>query len=72
MAFVHLSPPDDQGYCTYGVESGLTKGPAESANIDHRRNKRTNAHDVGDTQVHISKLDAIVPVRLPVGRNPHA
>ena len=31
VALVHLSPPDEHGFCSYGVEVGLTKAPAESA-----------------------------------------
>ena len=30
VAFVHLSPPDQHGYCSFGVEVGLSKSAAES------------------------------------------
>ncbi|MCX6999315.1 MAG: 4-hydroxybutyrate CoA-transferase, partial [Candidatus Sumerlaeota bacterium] len=33
VAFVHVSPPDEHGFCSLGVEVGLTKSPAESAKI---------------------------------------
>jgi 4-hydroxybutyrate CoA-transferase len=70
VAFVHLSTPDDQGYCTYGVESGLTKGPAESAKIIIAEINEQMPRLLGDTLVHISKLDAIVPVNYPLAEIP--
>jgi acetyl-CoA hydrolase len=33
IALVHLSPPDNYGFCSFGIEVGLTKSPAESAKI---------------------------------------
>jgi len=33
VAMIHVSPPDEHGFCSLGVEVGLTKSPAESARI---------------------------------------
>jgi 4-hydroxybutyrate CoA-transferase len=33
VALIHVSPPDEHGFCSLGVEVGLTKSPAESAKI---------------------------------------
>ena len=33
VAMVHLSPPDEHGFCSFGVEVGLSKTLAESAEI---------------------------------------
>ena len=33
VAMIHVSPPDEHGFCSLGVEVGLTKTPAESAKI---------------------------------------
>jgi len=33
VAMVHLSPPDEHGFCSFGVEVGLSKSIAESAHI---------------------------------------
>ncbi len=33
VAMVHCSPPDEHGFCSYGVEVGLTKPAAEAARI---------------------------------------
>ena len=33
VALIQVSPPDKYGYCSYGVEVGVTKTAAESAKI---------------------------------------
>lgn len=33
VAFVHLSPPDEHGFCSYGIETGLTKSPADRKSV---------------------------------------
>ena len=33
VALIHVSPPDEHGFCSLGVEVGLTKAPAESAKL---------------------------------------
>ncbi len=66
VAFVHLSPPDEDGYCSFGIESGLTKTPAESAK---RIVAQINPHMPrvpGDTLIHVSRLSAIVEVDDPL------
>ncbi len=70
VAFVQLSPPDEEGYCTFGVESGLTKGPAESAKIMIAEINEQMPCLLGDTRVHISKMTAIIPVDYPLAEIP--
>ena len=33
VALIHVSPPDEHGFCSFGVEIGVTKAAAESAKI---------------------------------------
>ena len=33
VALIHVSPPDEHGFCSLGIEVGLTKSAAESAKI---------------------------------------
>lgn len=33
VALVHLSPPDNYGFCSIGIEVGLTKSAANAAKI---------------------------------------
>jgi acetyl-CoA hydrolase len=66
VSFVHCSPPDSHGYCTYGVEAGLTRTAAESGKMIIAEVNEQMPRTLGDTFVHISKLDWIVPVDYPL------
>ncbi|MFO7943827.1 MAG: acetyl-CoA hydrolase/transferase C-terminal domain-containing protein [Anaerolineales bacterium] len=61
-AFVHLSPPDEHGFCSFGVEVGLSKCPAESAEIIIAEVNEKMPRTLGDSFIHINQLDYIVPV----------
>jgi 4-hydroxybutyrate CoA-transferase len=62
VALVHLSPPDEHGFCSFGVEVGLSKSPAESAEIIIAEVNEQMPRTLGDSFIHVSKLDYIVPV----------
>lgn len=62
VALVHLSPPDEHGFCSFGVEVGLSKTPAESAKIIIAEVNNQMPRTLGDSFIHVSKLDYIVPV----------
>ena len=62
VALVHLSPPDEHGFCSFGVENGLTKSPAESAKIVIAEINEKMPRTLGDSFIHTSRLDYIVPV----------
>ena len=66
VAFVHLSPPDEHGFCSYGIETGLTKSPAESADIIIAEVNENMPRCLGDSFIHVSRLDHIVPVDYPL------
>ncbi len=62
VALVHLSPPDEHGFCSFGVEVGLSKTPAESADIIIAEINEQMPRTLGDSFIHVSKLNYIVPV----------
>src|SRR3972149_6978035 len=66
VALVHLSPPDNYGFCSFGVEVGLTKTPAESAKLIIAEVNQQMPRTLGDSFIHVSKLDFIVPVDYPL------
>ena len=65
-AFVHLSRPDEHGFCSYGIETGLTKTPAEAAKIIIAEVNPHMPRCLGDSFIHVSRLDYIVPVDYPL------
>ncbi len=66
VAFVHLSRPDEHGFCSYGIETGLTKSPAEAAEIIIAEVNENMPRCLGDSFIHVSRLDYIVPVDYPL------
>lgn len=66
VALIHVSPPDNYGFCSFGVEVGLTKSPAESARIRIAEVNQQMPRTLGDSFIHVSKLDFLVPVDYPL------
>ena len=62
VALIHVSPPDEHGFCSLGVEVGLTKSAAESADLVIAEVNQKMPRTLGDSFIHVSKLDYMVPV----------
>jgi acetyl-CoA hydrolase len=62
VAMVQVSPPDDHGYCSYGIEVGVTKTAADAAKIVIAEINPEMPRTLGDSFVHISKLNYVVEV----------
>ncbi len=62
IALIQVSPPDEHGYCSLGVEVGVTKAAAIAAKIVIAEVNPRMPRTLGDSFIHISKLDVIVPV----------
>lgn len=70
VAVIHVSIPDEHGFCSLGVEVGLTKSPAESAKIIIAELNEQMPRTLGDSFIHVSRLSAIVPVNYPIPELP--
>ena len=70
VAMIHVSPPDEHGFCSLGVEVGLTKTPAESAKIIIAEVNEQMPRTLGDSFIHVSRLNYIVPVNYPISELP--
>jgi acetyl-CoA hydrolase len=70
IALVHLSPPDEHGFCSYSIETGLTKTPAESARTIIAQVNPNMPRCLGDSFIHVSRLAHIVPVDEPLLERP--
>jgi 4-hydroxybutyrate CoA-transferase len=66
VAIIHVSPPDEHGFCSLGVEVGLTKSPAESAKIIIAEVNQQMPRTLGDSFIHVSRLHHIIPVNYPI------
>lgn len=70
VAMIHVSPPDEHGFCSLGVEVGLSKSPAESAKIIIAEVNEQMPRTLGDSFIHVSRLTHIVPVNYPIAELP--
>ena len=66
VAIIHVSPPDEHGFCSLGVEVGLTKSPAESAKVLIAEVNQQMPRTLGDSFIHVSRLHHIIPVNYPI------
>jgi len=69
-AIIHVSHPDEHGFCSLGVEVGLTKTPAETAKIIIAEVNEQMPRTLGDSFIHVSRLNYIVPVNYPISELP--
>lgn len=66
IALVHVSPPDEHGFCSFGVEVGVTKTAAQSAKIVIAQVNPNMPRTLGDAFIHVSKIDYVVAVDAPL------
>ncbi len=66
VAVIHVSTPDEHGFCSLGVEVGLTKSAAESAKVIIAEVNDKMPRTLGDSFIHVSRLTHIVPVNYPI------
>ncbi len=66
VALIQVSPPDEHGFCSLGVEVGPTKTPAEMAKVIIAEVNEQMPRTLGDSFIHVSRLHHIVPVNYPI------
>jgi len=66
VALIHISPPDEHGFCSLGIEAGLTKTPAQTAKIVIAEINERMPRTLGDSFIHISKIDHAISVDYPL------
>ncbi|MGB5874471.1 MAG: acetyl-CoA hydrolase/transferase C-terminal domain-containing protein [Bacteroidota bacterium] len=69
-ALIHVSPPDEHGFCSFGVEVGVTKTAAQAAKTVIAEVNPNMPRTLGDAFIHVSKLDYIVPVEYDLPEMP--
>lgn len=66
VALIQISVPDEHGYCSYGVSIDVTKAAAESARYVVAEINPNMPRTLGDSFIHISQVDALVPSEMPI------
>ncbi|NJL56325.1 acetyl-CoA hydrolase/transferase family protein [bacterium] len=62
VAVIHVSLPDAHGYCSYGVEVGVTKSAAESAGMVIAEVNPNMPRTLGNSFIHVSQIDYFIEV----------
>jgi acetyl-CoA hydrolase len=66
VCLIHVSPPDEHGFCSFGVEVSTTKTAAQSAKYVLAEVNPKMPRTLGDAFIHVSKIDHIVEVDYPL------
>jgi acetyl-CoA hydrolase len=68
VAVIHVSPPDDHGFCSYGAEVGVTKSAAESAKMVIAEVNPRMPRTLGDSFINVNQIDYFIDVdyELPI------
>jgi 4-hydroxybutyrate CoA-transferase len=66
VTMCQLSPPDDEGYCSFGISVDYTKPAVEASKIVIAQINKRMPRTLGDSFVHVSKLDYIVEYDEPI------
>jgi len=66
IALIQVSPPDEHGFCSFGVEVGCTKPAAQAARRVIAEINPAMPRTMGDSFIHVSKLDTIVLAEYPL------
>jgi acetyl-CoA hydrolase len=66
VALIHLSQPDEHGFCSYGVDVGTIKTPTETADIIIAQVNSEMPRTLGDSFIHVNKIDYIVEHNEPI------
>lgn len=62
VALIQVSPPDSHGFCSFGVEVGITKPAAQFAKMTIAEVNPRMPRVFGDSFIHLSNIDALVEV----------
>ncbi|MGE5401029.1 MAG: acetyl-CoA hydrolase/transferase family protein [Ignavibacteriales bacterium] len=60
VALINVSPPDEHGFCSYGVDVGTIKTPAEKSKVIIAQINKKMPRALGDCFIHINKIHYMV------------
>jgi len=72
VALVHLSPPDEHGFMSFGVECAASKAAAESAKVVVAQVNERMPRTLGDVFIHVSRVNKLVECSEPLKTLPES
>ncbi|GAB4254932.1 MAG: hypothetical protein Kow00129_15870 [Thermoleophilia bacterium] len=72
VALIQVTPPDEHGYCSFGVAVDITKPATEAARLVIAQMNPRMPRTLGDSFIHVDELDSVVWAEEPLlsGRSP--
>jgi 4-hydroxybutyrate CoA-transferase len=66
VALIHVSPPDERGYCSFGTSFDIAKTAAETAKVVLAQINRQMPRVHGDEGIHLSQIHHFVEIDEPL------
>jgi len=66
VCLIQVSPPDEHGFCSFGVGVDCTKTAAEMARVVIAEVNTEMPRTLGDSFIHVRKLDIVVETTRPI------
>ncbi len=66
VTLLHVSPPDEHGYCSYGISNECSKTAAENSKTIIAQINPRMPRVLGDNFIHIDKIDYAVEINEPI------
>ncbi|MBU0561935.1 MAG: 4-hydroxybutyrate CoA-transferase [Bacteroidetes bacterium] len=66
VALINVSPPDEHGFCSYGIDVGNIKTPAEKSKIVIAQVNPEMPRGLGNSFIHVNKIHYLVEYSEPL------
>jgi acyl-CoA hydrolase/GNAT superfamily N-acetyltransferase len=66
VALIQVSPPDEHGFCSYGVSVDITKAAAETAQVVIAEVNPQMPRTLGDSFINVKDIDVLVENDAPI------
>lgn len=70
VAMISVCPPDEHGFCSLGVEVGVTRNAALNAKLVIAEVNLQMPRTLGDSFIHVNRIQHFVPVDYPLPERP--
>src|SRR4051794_3633858 len=70
VALIQVSPPDEQGMCSFGLSVDIVKSAAENASLVIAQVNSNMPRTLGDAFIHAYDIDVLVPMDTPLPEVP--
>jgi acyl-CoA hydrolase/GNAT superfamily N-acetyltransferase len=66
VALIQVTPPDEHGFCSYGVSVDIVKAATESAKLVVAEINPRMPRTLGDSFIHVDRIDQLIENETPI------